>query len=347
MISYCKIESLLELPSMPPLIDVRSPGEYLQGHIPQAINIPLLNNAERAHVGTVYKHQGQEQAIEVGLRYVVPKLDQFIVAVQNQVSSRASPIAVHCWRGGMRSQRFAEHLHAHGYVDIRVITGGYKAYRRHILNAFVQTREILILGGYTGSGKTHILQALRQQGEQVIDLEALACHKGSSFGTIRMGEQPTTEQFANNLYEALRHTLPTQRLWIEDESISIGRVQIPVDFFEKMKQAPTLFIDMPPELRAEILIHDYQHDCDELLIAAIHRITRKLGGQNAQAAIAQIHEGNYKMAALTCLRYYDRLYQKGLNKKSNTVYRIPVNTTDTMSNMNTIREYAKRINYAR
>jgi len=185
-----------------PLIDVRSPGEYEKGHILQARNIALFSNDERAAVGTTYVQVSREKAIELGYKYVTPKLQDFI-----DESTALAPnyeIVVHCWRGGMRSKAFAQHLHDNGFKKVYVIKGGYKAYRNYILKFFAQPFKLYILGGYTGSGKTHILHEIEKNGEQVIDLEFLAHHKGSAFGAINEPQQPTVEHFENQLFECLR-----------------------------------------------------------------------------------------------------------------------------------------------
>ena len=184
-----------------PIIDVRSPLEFEKGHIPGATNVALFSNEERAHIGTVYKQESQEAAIEIGYKYADPKREHYI-----REARKAAPdgrVIVHCWRGGMRSKSMAEHLENNGFTDVQVITGGYKAFRNYVLDFFQRSFSIKVIGGYTGSGKTEILQELKHQGEQVIDLERLAHHKGSAFGGIGQKEQPSVEQFENLLYKEL------------------------------------------------------------------------------------------------------------------------------------------------
>jgi len=342
MTNSCDIADYLQIKTKPPLIDVRSPGEYAKGHICGATNIPLFSNEERAHVGTVYKQESPEKAYEIGLKYVTPKLEYFIDCSRS-IAKNNEALYVHCWRGGQRSQAFAKHLIDNGLTDVKVINGGYKSYRNHVIRNFQKEWKLNILGGFTGSGKTHILHKLTLLGEQVIDLEGLARHKGSAFGTIKMSEQPTTEQFSNNLYSELLKFDPNRSIWVEDESICIGQVQIPIEFFQRMKIAPTYFIDIKKEVRAEILVTDYELDCDSELKEAITRITRKLGGQNAKEAISQIENGNYKDAALICLRYYDRLYQKALDKKNNEIFHLQLEKKDPKINAVALLELANKI----
>ena len=342
MTIFCDIVDYLLLNSSPPLIDVRSPLEFEKGHIPGATNIPLFTNEERAHVGTVYKQENPGKAYEIGLDYVTPKLDS-IVSDARALKGQNQTLYVHCWRGGQRSQAFAKHLTDNGITSVKVIEGGYKKYRNHTIQNFQKDWKINILGGYTGSGKTHILKELETLGAQVIDLEGLANHKGSAFGTIKMSEQPTNEQFSNSLSHELRKLDPNRVIWIEDESIRIGQVQIPVEFFQKMKGSTTFFVDMEKELRSEILVSDYELDCDQELKEAVGRITRKLGGQNAKEAITQIDNGNYKSAALICLRYYDKLYKKGLDKKENELHRLDLLQIDHEVNARQILDLAEQV----
>ncbi|MDA3853274.1 MAG: tRNA 2-selenouridine(34) synthase MnmH, partial [Bacteroidales bacterium] len=218
-----------------PIVDVRSPGEFKKGHITSASNIALFSNDERAHIGTVYKQESQEAAIALGYKYANPKLQDYI-----SQSSKLAPegkIIIHCWRGGMRSRSFAQHLADNGFTDVRVITKGYKAFRNHVLNSLSSPTKLKVLGGYTGSGKTYILEELKKLGQQVIDLEGLANHKGSAFGGIGLPYQPSTEQFENMLFTEWSQLNPSETIWVEDESQSIGKIQIPIGFFEQMRKA--------------------------------------------------------------------------------------------------------------
>ena len=240
-----------------PLIDVRSPGEYEKGHIVGAVNIPLFSNEERARVGTVYVQKSKEKAIELGYEYVTPKLDWFIEESRKVAGQLA--LVIHCWRGGMRSQAFAEHLNSNGFKEVFILDGGYKAYRNFMLAFFEQSFHLRILGGYTGSGKTYILKELDALGEQIIDLEEIAHHKGSAFGAIGEIAQPTQEQFENNLFTNLRQLNRKEPIWVEDESHNIGRINTPMVFFKQMREQAVYFIDIPKEKRAEHLVGEYSN----------------------------------------------------------------------------------------
>ncbi|WP_321286596.1 tRNA 2-selenouridine(34) synthase MnmH [uncultured Sunxiuqinia sp.] len=314
-----------------PLIDVRSPGEYDKGHIPGATNIALFSNEERADVGTVYVRQSREKAIELGYKYVTPKLDWFI-SESRKVAGK-SAVAVHCWRGGMRSQSFAEHLHKNGFDEVYLITGGYKAYRNYVLSFFDQPFQLRVLGGYTGSGKTQLLHKIKKMGQQVIDLEGLAHHKGSAFGAIGEVAQPTVEQFENHLHLEFSRLNLNKPIWMEDESHNIGRVKIPIVLFRQIREQSVYFIDIPKAERAKFLVGDYASFGNELLASAINGISKRLGGQNVKLAHDYLAENNYFKVAMIALQYYDKAYKKGVEHRETTkVHRIKLSKIDMQIN---------------
>jgi tRNA 2-selenouridine synthase len=293
-----------------PLADVRSPGEYDRGHIPGAVSIPLFTDDERAHVGTVFTRESPGKAMAIGLQYVQSKLSDFIS--RSEEISRDGMVAVHCWRGGMRSREFARHLSENGFKELFVITGGYKAFRNHILSFFNTPFHLQIIGGYTGSGKTEILLRLKGMGYQVVDLEGLACHKGSSFGGLGQGEQPTTEQFENELFTVFNGHDLSKPVWLEDESHNIGGVNIPMRLYDQMKKSPVFFLDIPVKTRAIRLVEEYATADPELIAAAITRISKRMGGQNATRAIQLLEEKKFLEMTLLILGYYDKSYKRAL-----------------------------------
>lgn len=318
-----------------PIIDVRSPQEYEKGHIPGAVNIALFSDEERAHIGTVYKQESQKAAVELGYTYANPKRAHYV-----REACKAAPdgcIVVHCWRGGMRSKLFAEHLENNGFTDVQVITHGYKAFRNYVLNYFQQPFTIKVIGGYTGSGKTEILYELQEQGQQVIDLEGLAQHKGSAFGGIGQESQPSVEHFENKLYHELAGVDPQKTLWVEDESRNIGKVVIPSSFFEQMQRAPLLFLDVPKEERARFLVAGYADKDDEELEQAVKRIQKRLGGLRTQQALNYLAEKDYYQVALLSLSYYDKAYAKGLQERDPAkIHTLALSTTDPKTNVDHI-----------
>jgi len=332
----------LKLPEPVPLIDVRSPGEFQKGHIPGATNIPLFRNDERAHVGTVYKQESKEAAIEVGYTYVNPKLKWFIS--ESEKVAPSEKIAVHCWRGGMRSKSFAKHLSHNGFNEVYVIAGGYKAFRNYTQEAFTQEAEIIILGGYTGSAKTYILKALAERGEQILDLEGLASHKGSAFGKIGNGEQPTIEQFENNLFWEWKELNYSKTIWIEDESHRIGLVNIPMNFFENMRSRPVVFIDIPRNERARHLVEDYSLENKSMLADSISRISKKLGGLETRKALTHLVANEFHEVAMITLGYYDKYYLRGLkNRKHNNIFPLEISKIDFRKNAKQILDHYESI----
>ncbi len=313
MVRRISISEYLSADPHLPLIDVRTPAEYASGHVPGAINIPLFSNEERARVGTVYTRGTQEEAYALGYRYVAPKLDWYLKEAKRAAVD--DKVAVYCWRGGMRSKSFADHISAHGISGVFVIEGGYKAFRQHALEAFGQPEEIHVLGGYTGSGKTMILKKLEEHGEQVIDLEGFAHHKGSAFGSIGETEQPTNEHFTNLLFWEWRKLNMQRPVWLEDESIHIGRVFIPESLFERMREARVFFLKIPKEERSHLLVDVYTGYDPRMLAASVQKIAKRLGGLRTKEALDALERLDYYEAAMITLDYYDKFYLKGLNRR--------------------------------
>jgi tRNA 2-selenouridine synthase len=296
-----------------PILDVRSPGEYAQGHIPGAVSFPLFTDEERAKVGTRYKQVGKDSAFVLGLEFVGPKMAGFVKRALKLAPDRK--ISVHCWRGGQRSGSMAWLLKGAGF-EVEVLKGGYKTYRHWVIEqtaAVAQQARFRVVGGPTGSGKTKIIHALRAMGEQVIDLEGLAHHKGSAFGFIGEQPQPSVEQFENLLWQAFSQLDPTRTIWLENESRSIGRVFIPHGFWEPMKAAPLFHVVIPNEARMEHLLADYVLEHTEDLRTAFQKIDSKLGGLRFKNAMEALDRGDFRTAAAIALEYYDKTYQHCLD----------------------------------
>lgn len=296
-----------------PIIDVRSPGEFKQGHIPGAYNIDLFTNAERAVVGTAYKQESKEKAIEIGYEFVKPKLNDFVTKSAEVAAEKE--VVVHCWRGGMRSNAFADHLLENGFEKVYVIEKGYKAFRNYVLQFFEKPYDLKILGGYTGTGKTEILHALEKKGQQTIDLEGLANHRGSAFGGIDLPPQPTNEQFENMLFSKIQSLDPNLPIWVEDESRMIGIIAIPNLFYKKMCEKPVYFLNVPLEQRIQHLVTVYSSLNQDKLAEAITRIAKKLGYDKAKFALEELEKKNYDKVVELALLYYDKYYLKGLQKR--------------------------------
>jgi len=314
--------SFLLMSDQIPIIDVRSPGEFEIGHIPGALNMPLFSNEERAKVGTRYKQAGRDFAIQLGLEYVGPKLAEF--SKKARKLAKKNQLLVHCWRGGMRSQNMAWLFNLIG-IETQTLDGGYKAYRSYIREQFSKEIEIRILGGFTGSGKTDILKELELLGEQFVDLEGIAHHKGSAFGSIGETEQPTNEQFENNLAFRWSQLDFKQAVWMEDESITMGKCGIPFVLFTRIREAQVIKIDIPKHVREKRLVKEYANGDMEGLRNALERISKKLGGLRSQQALDALDANDFMTVADISLQYYDKAYGYGIDKRDQEkVLSIPI-----------------------
>jgi tRNA 2-selenouridine synthase len=303
-----------------PVLDVRSEGEFKHAHIPKAFNLPLFNDAERAVVGKTYKQQSREAAIKKGLDYFGPKMKSMILFTEKIVETtnpNNKTILVHCWRGGMRSAGVAWLLDLYGFKVFTLI-GGYKTYRNWVLQQFERDWKINILGGFTGSGKTVILEQLKKNGEAVIDLEGIAGHRGSAFGRIGLPEQTSVEMFENNLALQLyqvSNKYPDQHIWMEDESQRIGAVSIPHALWKNMRKSLVYFINIPFDNRLTYLAETYGI-MDKLSLAeAINRIQKRLGGLETKTAIEHLEKNTIKDCFEILLKYYDKMYLKSLHTR--------------------------------
>ena len=233
-----------------------------------------------------------------------------------------------------------------GDIRTEVLEGGYKSYRNYILKRLSEKRKMIVLGGLTGSSKTYILRHLKSVNQQIIDLERLANHKGSAFGALGQLPQPSTEQFANMLFDEWKTNDNNLHLWVEDESRNIGTVFIPDGFYENMQDSPTIVLMMDVRLRLPRLIQEYSTYPVESLREAILRISRRLGGDNTKDAINAVEQGDYSRAIEITLRYYDKAYQFGLKKKNskNLIY-VEADSQDIETNAMKILDAAGKITW--
>ena len=319
-IQKISVEQFVTLSLSYPVIDVRSEAEFNHAHIPSANNLPLFNNDERAAVGTIYKQQSRELAIKKGLEYFGPKMKDMVVFAEDLIA-KTDPsnktLLIHCWRGGMRSAGVAWLLDLYGF-KVYTLVGGYKAFRNWVLAQFLNKEKFRILGGYTGSGKTIVLSALKQSGAAVVDLEGLAGHKGSAFGNIGLPKQPSQEMFENKLAVAILHVKeinPTEEIWLEDESQRIGTVNIPQPMWEHVRSCRVFFLDIPFPQRVNYLVDTYGKLDKVELGEAIKRIQKRLGGLETKMALAFLEEDNIRDCFSILLKYYDKQYSKGLENR--------------------------------
>jgi tRNA 2-selenouridine synthase len=299
-----------------PLIDVRSPAEFSQGHLPGALNLPLFNDDERSCIGTLYKHQGRSAAVLQGLELVGPRLAQMANSLLEMAGENASELRLYCWRGGMRSGSVAWLAETSG-LHCHLLEGGYKTFRRWVLASFERPWPLVLLGGRTGSGKTELLQALENQGGSVIDLEGLAHHRGSSFGGLGMAPQPSTEHYENRLAMALyRCAAQAAPIWLEAESAQVGRCRIPAGLWRQMQQAPVVELQRSDDERVQRLVGVYGDQGEEALSEATRRISKRLGPQRTALALEAIANGDMAAACRHMLDYYDRCYDHELLGRS-------------------------------
>jgi tRNA 2-selenouridine synthase len=295
------------------LVDVRSPAEFAQGHIPGARNLPLFDDAGRAAVGTLYKQQGRRAATLHGLALVGPRLETMALQLGELAASvPGEPLRLLCWRGGMRSGSVAWLA---GQLDLPVqrLEGGYKAFRRWALDRFEHPWPLRLLGGRTGTGKTELLLALAERGVAVVDLEGLAHHRGSSFGALGLPPQPSSEHYENRLALALHRLGDASEIWLEAESAQVGRCRIPAGLWRQMQAAPALAVQRPLDQRVAHLVRIYGVQDPAALAEATARIARRLGPQRTAAALEAIGQRDWAGACRQMLDYYDRCYDHDLS----------------------------------
>ena len=300
-----------------PLADVRSPVEFARGHIPGAVNIPLFSDEERAEVGTLYKHEGKETAVVRGLELIGPKLGGLARAAFSLCRGRsAGELALYCSRGGMRSSSMGWLLSTVG-LRVHVLEGGYKVFRRHVLDAFERPLNLLVLGGKTGSGKTRVLERMAVRGAQVVDLEGLARHRGSAFGALAGAPQPTREQFENELAVALGRMNPALPVWVEDECENLGTINLPRAFFRQLRASPLLTLEVSDAVRLARVLKDYGSLPAEVMGRCLDHIKKRLGGLEHGRAHACLAANDLPGLAVILLEYYDRAYaRQALNRLS-------------------------------
>ncbi len=295
------------------VIDTRSESEFAHAHIPGAINVPLLNDEHRILIGTCYKKEGRDAAVRLGFKLVGPLFHTFVEKVDCLTPEKE--VLVYCWRGGMRSGMMSWILNIVGY-KVNILKGGYKGFRNNALSEFKIKRNLGVIGGHTGVGKTELLLGLKARNHQVIDLEGLANHRGSAFGHLGMKPQPSNEQFENELALQLKLTDPQQTIWVEAESRLIGKIKIPDDFFLQFDEAPIYEFILDKEERVKRIEKDYAHFPKEELIKSVDRIKQRLGGLRHQQCIQALEENRTFDWISILLEYYDKLYSHSTDSRS-------------------------------
>ena len=322
-----------------PIIDVRSPSEFRQGHWPGAVNIPLFSDSEREIIGISYKKESRLKAIFNGLKITIPNTKQLLeiihqITINNEGINKS--LRIYCWRGGMRSSAFAWLARTIG-IRTYLLQGGYKNYRKWVLNKFEDDLPIRLVGGKTGTRKTDLLNYINEDNIHVIDLEGIANHRGSSFGSLGMKEQPTTQQFENILAESLYKFQKNSaiEIWLEAESSNLGKCRIPNSLYTKMKKAPILEIIKDKNERVKNLVNVYSQNSQTELKDAVNRISKRLGPQRTKEALTAINRKEWSKACEAMLDYYDRCYEYEL-KKTNNINSINLSGLSLKSSLNKI-----------
>ena len=251
---------LIQLEQYDSIIDVRSESEYALDHIPGAINCPVLNNAQRIEVGTLYKQSSAFDAKKLGAALVAQNIAHHLEHYFQDHPRDWKPL-IYCWRGGNRSGAMAHILAKIGW-PVHQLDGGYKEYRSFItqqIDQQAQTLPFQVICGPTGSGKSRLLQTLAAQGAQVLDLEKLAAHRGSVLGNLPAESQPTQKMFESHIWETLRHFVADRTVYVESESKKIGNCRVPELLMEKMRASPCIALELSSESRVQLLMEDYAH----------------------------------------------------------------------------------------
>ncbi len=303
------LSDLLKVANSDIIIDVRSPAEFKHGHIRNAINMPLLDDEERTIVGTLYKQQSPESALIKGLEFVGPKMKAF---ASDFLKMKNKKILAYCWRGGQRSNSMAWLMRTCG-LNPTVISGGYKKYRTHVLD-FINHKDFkfYVIGGKTGTGKTELLEGLKNKSQQVLDLEGLAHHKGSAFGHLGQALQPTEEQFQNNLFHEIIELDNSKPIWVENESRMVGKLCIPEGIWASIRNGDLVNVEISDEERLEHVLQSYGQFPIENLIESFKKIEKKLGNLAFNRTLEALQSEDLKVAAMQAFYYYDKNYGKKL-----------------------------------
>lgn len=306
--------SLDELSRFDAIIDTRSPAEFAEDHVPGALNFPVLDDAQRAEVGTLYKQVSPFDARKLGAAMVAENIAGHLRASFHDKPRDWRPL-VYCWRGGQRSGAMTLVLRQVGW-DARQLEGGYKNYRRAVverLAALPDALRLIVLAGPTGSAKSRVLQALAARGRQVLDLEALAAHKGSVLGVLPDAGQPSQKSFESRLLQVIGTLDPARPVFVEAESRKIGRLQVPDALIAAMRRGRCVAIEAPVAARVRFLLRDYDYFLRDVdwLASRLEALRDLRGGETVAGWTALARSGQWEQLVHTLLtQHYDPLYRK-------------------------------------
>lgn len=303
------------------IIDVRSPAEFAEDHIPGAINLPVLSNEERAQVGTIYTRESRFRARRLGAAHVARNVARHLETALADCDAKFRPL-LYCWRGGMRSNSMAKILSHVGW-RVGVLDGGYKTWRRAVVNSLFDNTaplNLILIDGETGSAKTEILRRMERHGAQVIDLEGLAAHRGSVFGADMAREQPPQKLFESCLFDQLRRFGPAHPIAVEAESNRIGRINIPKRFWASMRASPRILLRASAAARADYLPRAYSDVTKEpgAIALAIDRLRPFHAKKTIEDWKEMAAERKFTALAEALMRdHYDPLYQRARGRGGN------------------------------
>jgi tRNA 2-selenouridine synthase len=305
------------------IIDARSPGEFAVDHIPGAVNLPVLNDAERAQVGTIYVQESRFKARRIGGAYVARNVARHMETVMADWPASMQPL-VYCWRGGMRSNSIAVILAQVGWRTT-VMAGGYRTYRQRVVQRLYDgepVQKVVLLDGHTGSGKTEVLARLSAHGVQTIDLEGLAAHRGSLFGALPGQPQPSQKLFESRLLAALEGLDRSRPVVVEAESSKVGQLMVPPVLWSAMDAAPRILLSAPGDVRARYLAEIYADLGRDpaALIALLSRLPDRPGRKRREAWIALARAGELESLAAALIDvHYDPSYLRSGRKAAGSV----------------------------
>jgi tRNA 2-selenouridine synthase len=301
------------------VIDVRSPAEFAQDHAPGAINLPVLTDEERAEVGTIYVQESRFRARRIGAAYVARNIARHLEGALAGEAGSFQPL-VYCWRGGQRSHAMATILSQVGWRTT-LLAGGYRTWRRHVTARLYDAPlplRVVLLDGYTGSGKTEVLQRLATLGQQVVDLEGLAAHRGSLLGALPGQPQPSQKMFESRLLGVLDGLDPARPVIVEAESSKVGERMVPPALWQAMAQAPRIELSAAPEARARYLVRAYRDIVEDraALDEALRRLPTPPGRKRLEAWGQLADAGDFEALALALMElHYDPAYRRSSRKE--------------------------------
>ena len=330
------------------IIDVRSPAEYAEDHIPGAVNLPVLSDAERHEVGKIYCQESRHEARRIGAAYITKNVSHYLQQYFSTKNSAYQPL-VYCWRGGMRSQSIATILNSVGWYT-KVIAGGYKTWRHEVVSNLRESElafPLILIDGQTGTSKTKILNKLNQLGHQTLDLEDLAKHRGSVFGSFEEIKQPSQKYFESTIYDAFSQFDPQRPVFLEAESPKIGRRAIPHALVKKMRTSPRIELRASAEIRAANLLTTYADliNTPERIVAALEYLRPYHAASSIQHWQLLVAQKSFGQLALELIEsHYDPCYQRQRQKhREQTAHLIELKSLDDKNLTHAAREIGEKL----